>query len=57
MSIAMEIVYRVIDSGGDLAPNLGGTETVFRGPRFLNEFFPGKISIFTAKISYDLFVF
>src|SRR6218665_1779131 len=44
------------DSGGDLAPSLGGGGTFFRGPRFLNDVFSGKISIFTAKISDDLFL-
>src|SRR6218665_3923699 len=35
--------------GGDLAPNLGGTKKIFRGP------ISGKISIFRVKISDDLF--
>src|SRR6218665_2556907 len=34
--------------GGDLAPNLGGTNKFFRGP------ISGKISIFRVKISDDL---
>src|SRR6218665_1962946 len=34
--------------GGDLAPNLGGTKIIFRGP------ISGKISIFRVKISDDL---
>src|SRR6218665_1061204 len=36
--------------GGDLAPNLGGTKQIFRGP------ISGKISIFRVKISEDLFL-
>src|SRR6218665_299133 len=28
--------------GGDLAPKLGGTKKIFRGPRFLNDVFFGK---------------
>src|SRR6218665_1790893 len=36
--------------GGDLAPNLGGTKKIFRGP------ISGKISIFGVKISDDLFL-
>src|SRR6218665_3843092 len=35
--------------GGHLAPNLGGTKKIFRGP------ISGKISIFRVKISEDLF--
>src|SRR6218665_4155640 len=35
--------------GGDLAPNLGGTKKFLRGP------ISGKISIFSVKISDDLF--
>src|SRR6218665_465373 len=35
--------------GGDLAPNLGGTKKIFRGP------ISGKIPIFRVKISDDLF--
>src|SRR6218665_80457 len=29
-------------SGGDLAPSLEGTQTFFRGPRFLNDVFSEK---------------
>src|SRR6218665_3541203 len=36
--------------GGDLAPNLGGTKKIFRGP------ISGKMSIFRVKISDDLFL-
>src|SRR6218665_414958 len=36
--------------GGDLAPNLGGANKIFRGP------ISGKISIFRVKISDDLFL-
>src|SRR6218665_4045630 len=36
--------------GGDLAPNLGGTKNIFRGP------ISGKISIFRVTISDDLFL-
>src|SRR6218665_2607194 len=36
--------------GGDLAPNLGGTNKFFRGP------ISGNISIFRLKISDDLFL-
>src|SRR6218665_3381519 len=36
--------------GGDLAPNLGGTQTFFNGP------ISGKISIFRVKISDDFFL-
>src|SRR6218665_3357171 len=36
--------------GGDLAPNLGGTKKIFRGP------ISGKISIFRVKISDDFFL-
>src|SRR6218665_1369809 len=35
--------------GGDLAPNLGGTKKIFRGP------ISGKMSIFRVKLSDDLF--
>src|SRR6218665_3430554 len=42
-------------SGGDLAPSLGDGN-IFRGPRFLNDVFSGKISIFTPKIHDDLFL-
>src|SRR6218665_1932271 len=35
--------------GGDLAPNLGGTKKIFRGP------ISGKMSIFRVKISDDFF--
>ena len=45
--------YQETDSGGDLAPNLGGRKK-FRGPRFLNDLFSGKNSIFRVKISDDL---
>ena len=41
-------------SGGDLTPSLGDGK-FFRGPRFLNDVFFGKISIFTPKISDDFF--
>src|SRR6218665_3817503 len=42
--------FPVADSmGGDLAPNLGGTQKNFRDP------ISGKISIFRVKISDDLF--
>src|SRR6218665_61323 len=35
----------------------GGDGKIFRGPRFLNDvLFPEKISIFTPKISDDLFL-
>jgi len=43
-------------SGGDMAPSLGG-RTNFRGPRFLNDVFSGRISIFKPKNSDDLFFF
>src|SRR6218665_1549794 len=33
-----------------------GDGKTFRGPRFLNDAFPEKISIFTPKISYDFFL-
>ena len=46
----IQFVGRGGSSGGDLAPSLGGRK-IFRGRRFLK-----KISIFTAKISYDLFL-
>jgi len=39
-------------SGGDLAPSLGGTENFFAD---LNDGFPEIMSIFTTKISDDLF--
>src|SRR6218665_2992909 len=45
----------VSHSGGDLAPSLGGGKK-FRGPRFLNDVSSGKISIFTDRISDDLFL-
>jgi len=49
-------IAEVQHSGGDLAPSLRGTQKSFRGPRFLiDDFLTGKISIFTAKISDDLF--
>src|SRR6218665_2230935 len=38
-------------SGGDLAPNLGGTEIFFAAHEILNDIFSGKISIFRVKIS------
>src|SRR6218665_332866 len=34
----------------------GGTQKSFCGPRFLNDVFSGKISIFRVKISDDLFL-
>src|SRR6218665_178498 len=40
-----DLLY-IRSSGGDLAPSLGDGN-VFRGPRFLNDVFPEKISIFT----------
>ena len=35
--------------------SFGGGKEISRGPKFLNYAFPGKISIFTQKISNDLF--
>jgi len=32
-----------------------GDGRIFRGPRFMNEVFSEKMSIFTAKMSDDLF--
>ena len=43
-------------SGGDLAPSLGGTGKLFRGPRFLNDVFLRKKCPFSRnKISDGLF--
>src|SRR6218665_2414402 len=51
------LIFRTLGlySGGDLAPSLGDGK-FFRGPRFLNYVFPEKMSIFTPKISDDLFL-
>src|SRR6218665_3925298 len=51
------LIFRTLGlySGGDLAPSLGDGK-FFRGPRFLNDVFPEKISIFTPKVSDDLFL-
>src|SRR6218665_4028319 len=45
-----QFVARSRSMGGDLAPNLGRTKKIFRGP------ISGKISIFRVKISDDLFL-
>src|SRR6218665_565930 len=45
--VAKEFFHRSM--GGDLAPNLGGTKKIFRGP------ISGKMSIFRVKISDDIF--
>src|SRR6218665_415443 len=36
------LIYSLPGMGGDLAPKLGGTKKIFRGPRFLNDVFFGK---------------